>query len=146
MPFFEWNPELSVGFVKLDDDHRHLISLLNQLHSAMADGQGRLALNSILQGLVWYTQSHFKAEELLMNCYVYPELALHKVEHEGFASRVAQFTTDLETGRDGSAVEVLETMQQWLELHIMRCDAAYVTFFQANGIADIKLPQLSPVL
>jgi hemerythrin len=139
MAFFEWNPAYSVGVSRFDDDHQHLISLLNQLHSAMAGGQGILALNSTLQGLVWYTKSHFKAEEVLMKRYAYPEFASHKAEHDAFAQQVAELVNDFESGRRAIAVEVLDALQDWLKLHILQCDAAYSAYFQANGIADIKL-------
>jgi hemerythrin-like metal-binding protein/diguanylate cyclase (GGDEF)-like protein len=136
MPFIEWKPEFSVGIVRFDDDHRHLISLLNQLHSAIYDDQDRLALNSILEGLVWYTQSHFRAEEALMQRYAYPKLTSHKAEHDRFTNQVVQFADGFKSGREANSVEIAAAMEDWLAKHILGCDAAYIQFFRSHGIAD----------
>ncbi len=136
MPFIEWKPEFSVGIVRFDDDHRHLISLLNQLHLAIHDDQDRLALSSILEGLVWYTQSHFRAEEALMQRYAYPKLTSHKAEHDRFKNQVVQFADGFKSGQEANSVEIAAAMEEWLAKHILGCDAAYTQFFRSYGIAD----------
>jgi hemerythrin-like metal-binding protein/diguanylate cyclase (GGDEF)-like protein len=136
MPFVEWKPEFSVGIVRFDDDHRHLISLLNQLHSAIYDGLGRSVLSSILEGLIWYTQSHFRAEERLMERCTYPAFAAHKAEHDRFTDQVARFAKDFKSGLDVNAAEVASALEKWLATHILQCDAAYAPFFQDNAVAD----------
>lgn len=133
----EWTPELSVGIGRFDDEHRHLISLLNQLHSAMEKPNGRSELRSILKGLLWYTRSHFRAEELLMKRYAYPELASHKAEHDRLKEQVRQCADHFRSGRDEIAVELSDTLQEWLTHHIMQSDAAYTSFFKSLDVSDL---------
>ncbi len=90
MPFVEWKPEFSVGIERFDDDHRRLFLLLNQVHMSMSGTVSILALRFILGDLVWYTQTHFRAEEVLMKRCGYPDLAAHRAEHNRFTERVVQ--------------------------------------------------------
>lgn len=124
MPFVEWKPKFSVGVERFDDDHRHLFSLLNQLHMSMAGWERNSALNLILKELVWYTQTHFRAEEVLMKRYGYPELAAHRAEHDRFTEQVIQFVAHFQSGRNEITVEVSDTLQEWLAQHILQSDAA----------------------
>ena len=145
MAFIDWKPEFSVGIVRLDEDHRHLISLLNQLRSAMADDQGRFALRSILEGLIWYTRSHFKAEEELMQRYDYPKLVSHTAEHEYLTNRVVRFAERFKSG-EAIPFEVAAALEdEWLTKHILKCDAAYAEFFRSHGIADVVVERKSVI-
>lgn len=137
MLLVEWKPEFSVGVERFDEEHRHLISLLNQLQVALADQRENLILGAILKELVWYTRSHFKAEEVLMKRYAYPGLVSHRAEHDRFREKVAQFVDHFQSGRAVIAVEVSDALLEWLIDHILQCDAAYADFFRCNGIADV---------
>jgi hemerythrin len=139
MPFIAWKPEFSVGIAGLDDDHRHLISLLNESHSAlgMDEDQGRLALRSILESLIWYTRSHFRAEEVLMQYYAYPKFASHRAEHDRLTKQVTYFADSFKLGSDAISVEVATALEEeWLAKHILQCDAAYAQFFRSNCMLD----------
>ena len=35
MAFFDWNDELATGIPKIDEQHKKLISLVNELHDAL---------------------------------------------------------------------------------------------------------------
>ena len=140
MPSVDWKPKFSVGVERFDDDHRHLFYLLNQLHMSM-DGresnESNSALNLILKELFWYAQTHFRAEEVLMKRYRYPELDAHRAQHDRFTEQVVQFAARFQSGRDEIIVEVSDTMQEWLAQHILQSDAAYSRFFQSIGFANV---------
>ncbi len=79
-PLLTWNRSLSVG--EIDEQHIKLIYMANALDDAMKTGNGNSVLSMIFSGLVSYTATHFRDEERLMAAYGYPELALHKKQHE----------------------------------------------------------------
>ena len=72
MAYFPWKPEYSVGIEKFDRQHKVLVHFLNELYEALQAGQGRKALAHVLNGLIVYTNTHFAAEEKLMERYGYP--------------------------------------------------------------------------
>ena len=69
----EWTDELSVGIQEIDDQHRLLVSILNKLHTAMYEHQGKEVAEKILNELVDYTKIHFAVEESLMRVLGYPQ-------------------------------------------------------------------------
>jgi len=55
MALITWNAALSVGVKEIDDQHKKLIDLVNQLNDAMHAGKGRDVLGAVLAELVKYT-------------------------------------------------------------------------------------------
>ena len=54
MPLIQWDARYTVGVQCLDRQHRR-VALINQLHDAMAVGQGNQVIGSILDSLIYYT-------------------------------------------------------------------------------------------
>ena len=55
MPLMNWTDKLSVGVAVIDDDHKKLVGMVNELYDAMQSGRGKDSLGRILDGLVQYT-------------------------------------------------------------------------------------------
>ncbi len=122
---FPWSSEFSVGVREMDAQHRHLVGLLNRLHNAMAAGQGRAALASVLNELAQYTQAHFRAEEALMQQHNFPDLVSHRAEHERLAATVRRHIADLQASKITLTVQVMQFLKEWLVTHIMGWDKEY---------------------
>jgi hemerythrin-like metal-binding protein len=132
---FEWKPEYSVKIDSIDAQHKILFGLASELRNAMAKGQGKAALESILDRLVAYTVAHFANEEVLMAKYKYPRLAEHKVEHEALTKKVKQLREELKTGQSVLTVDVMQFLQNWLSKHIQHSDMRYAEFINARAAA-----------
>ena len=132
--FVTWNDTWLVGVQEVDAQHKHLVSLLNQLHEAMVQGHGKDVLGGILDSLVRYTQVHFAAEERMMEQSKYPDLVNHKREHEALTQKVLDFQKNFATGRVAMGIEVLQFLSSWLQGHIRGTDKKYVPFMHASGI------------
>ncbi len=91
MSFMEWNDKLLTGIKECDEQHKKLVSLINDLYEAMKQGRGKEIIDKILNELASYADYHFSTEEKLMNKYGYPELSIHKKEHESFKKKVKEF-------------------------------------------------------
>lgn len=59
MDYFQWSESLSVGNTLIDQDHKELVTLVNELHQVVQDGKGIEVLGNILQALFTYTKEHF---------------------------------------------------------------------------------------
>ena len=88
MPFYEWSERMSVGVAELDSDHQALIQLINRLHDALENNEGRLALDQIFESLAVYIETHFAHEEQVMEACGYPEISEHKKEHLKFTRNI----------------------------------------------------------
>lgn len=92
MSLIEWQDDYSVGVHSLDTDHQLLISLVNQIGSALGSANQRFeTVASILNALQDYAEYHFAREEALMAACYYPELPAHKAEHEQILAQLLTF-------------------------------------------------------
>jgi len=135
MPFMTWKDNLSVGVKQLDEDHKNLVGMINELHEAMRAGKGAATLDKILGGLVEYTKTHFAREEEFFKKTGYPQAASHRQEHEALTQRVTEVQNKHKAGTNGSlSIEVLDFLKDWLVKHIQGSDQSYGPFLNSKGI------------
>lgn len=130
----QWSENLSVNVAEIDEQHKTLIKMIGDLNTAMLQGKGREALDSILQGLAAYAGTHFKTEERLFDRYGYPESAVHKQTHSDFVGKVGEFKKSLAANQTGLSVNVLMFLSDWLQNHIRIVDKKYSPFLIAQGV------------
>ena len=63
MALIAWNDSYSVKVKQMDEQHKKLVEMINQLHDAMKVGQGKQVVGDVLNALVSYTKTHFASEE-----------------------------------------------------------------------------------
>jgi hemerythrin-like metal-binding protein len=122
MEYFEWNDSLSVHDSMIDEDHKTLIGMVNELHDAADLGQDYITLSNILQRLATYTQEHFQREEDLMKSIAYPRFKVHKEQHRKLLERVTDLQKELDRARELVAIETAELLRFWLTSHILLSD------------------------
>jgi len=134
MALVTWDKSYSVKVRRCDEEHQRLFQLMNALYDAMRVGKGRTVVRQIVAELSDYTKTHFLAEESLMERAKYPGLAGHRIEHQRFVTRVAEFQKDLDGGAGGNTVAVLEFLNDWLVKHVKKVDQSYSAHLNAHGI------------
>ena len=130
MAFIEWEDRFSVGVVEFDNQHKRLFDMVNELHAAVKAGHGLEALQKILDELVDYTVTHFKAEEAKMSAAGYAGLAAHRGEHEKLIADASGLITQFKEGHISVGVDLLNFLVGWLQNHIMQTDMGYSRFFK----------------
>ena len=80
--FVEWKDDYSVGIDSIDQQHKKLLNLINQLQTAVDYSTGEQFEREALDELVDYTKTHFTYEEGLMRDNDYPDFEPHKAQHE----------------------------------------------------------------
>ncbi len=132
----EWNDGMSVGVEDLDNDHRVLIDLINQLAGAESR-QDRINLEAVLDELVDYTVFHFEKEEEYMERAGYPALTSHKRTHAALTGQVLTIRRRVvEGGQPGLGDEVLDFLSRWLREHILQADALYRPYLACNSTGE----------
>ena len=132
MPLIVWKPEYSVANRELDGQHQKLMDLINELHEGMLHGKGALMLQPVLDQLIRYTKSHFKAEEQYMQAAGFPQFASHKHQHEKLTREVEQFIADVRSGKLTLSLQISQFLKQWLDQHILGSDQQYVRHRRAT--------------
>ena len=134
MPLIDWDQKYSVKVNAMDQEHKVLIDLINQLHEAMRSGQGKWVVGEILDGLINYTHTHFAHEEALMTQHAYPDLAAHKKVHQSLIQQVEDLQKKQQEGSLTLSMEVKTFLKDWLMNHIQGVDFKYSPFFNAKGV------------
>jgi hemerythrin len=132
-PLFTWQPEYSVKIGVIDEHHKRLLALVNELHDAMRQQKGRAVLAATLNELICYTQAHFSAEEVLMEAFGYPESLQHRIEHDRLTRTVLEFQQQFMRGQVHISAQLMEFLKSWLVQHILGSDQKYVEFFAERG-------------
>ncbi len=134
MAIINWNDSLSVGVVEIDNQHKKLVSMLNDLSDAMKARKGNEVLGKIIADLLAYTKTHFAAEEKYFIKFGYPDTAEHKKEHAGFIQEITKFKADFDSGKISVSIDVMKFLSAWLQKHIKGTDQKYTKFFNDNGL------------
>lgn len=133
---FHWSEAYKIGIQEVDEQHLVLVSLLNQLHDAIREHQGKTASREILDRLAEYTRTHFLLEESLMRLTHYPGFEIHKLQHEELIKQVQDLQQKLDQEDNTITFELLLFLKNWLTLHINDSDKRFGNFFQTAGLSQ----------
>ena len=129
-----WTNDLSVGVAKIDEQHKALVSLINELNSAMRQRRSEEVLAGVLDRLKQYTVKHFATEEEFFDRYGYAEAPAHKKAHRDLVEKVLAFEQELKSGRAKVTMEIMRFLKEWLVGHIMGTDKRYGPFLNGKGV------------
>lgn len=121
----EWNNGYSVGVAEMDEQHKQLVKLLNDLYAAMQTQKSSEAIGKVLNKLISYTEKHFSDEEEFMKKYSFPGLGSQMKEHTAFTDKVLKFKSDYDAGRTSMSVSITSFLKDWLLNHISISDKKY---------------------
>jgi hemerythrin-like metal-binding protein len=129
-----WGDKLKIGIDQIDEQHKELVKMVNELHQAMKMKMGAREAGQILTRLADYTVYHFKNEEDLFEQHKYADREAHKVYHDKLVAQVVEFKKEFDGGRAALSMDLMEFLTDWLRDHIMKTDKAYAPFFKEKGI------------
>jgi len=130
---------MRVGLVELDDDHKQLIRIINQLGKDHGSQDRRAAIRQSLVALRRYAEFHFAREEQVLLACAYVHLEEHQGEHRDFVQRIQELTRQFDANPDDMAIivneELMHFLRDWLTQHIMIEDKAYGSAIENNPAA-----------
>jgi len=137
----EWNKSVSVGFGRIDDEHKELFKMIQELVDAINQHTCKYKIDDIIKFMEDYSNNHFSMEENYMKELEYPESALHIAEHEKFRITVSGLKREIEkikkSGSFGGSYELSVLTDQllvdWLLDHIAKMDRKLADFLNKNA-------------
>ena len=118
MTQFIWLNEYEIGNETVDQQHRYLFDLANQIVDPTNDAQ-KTHLNVL--SLHHYVREHFAYEEALMRQCTFPGYERHIKEHAELIRKLNEIGTGIISG-DIGPLYIQEFMQNWLLEHILKQD------------------------
>ena len=139
---FQWDAHYVTGLPDVDDQHRHLVDVLNQLGGLLTRPEGATIgeVEAIFSELAAYAVYHFEEEEALMvRTQVAPHhVAYHRREHRAFLAEVTTLHAGIAPDDVGSAKPLLQFLIYWLAYHILGSDQSLAR--QIAGIGRGQTP------
>jgi hemerythrin-like metal-binding protein len=128
METIQWSESISVNNYEIDNQHKHLIQLTNNLILNSNAKVDSAIIGESLQYLLKYTKDHFKAEEELLYKHNYPKLEEHKKEHKKFLLQIVCFIKDVLHAKSTVTEEMINFLVDWLLNHTSVDDQDYKSY------------------
>ena len=124
--------DLVLGVDQIDEQHRRIFQVTNQLLQARDRGDGEKRLFALLAFLNQYVRDHFSQEETYMVRYGYEHYQDHLAEHQEFSKKFAEIQETFQTIGPSLRLVVQTTrfLADWLKQHIPNTDRAMVEFLR----------------
>jgi hemerythrin len=130
--FVTWDEKYSTGIQLIDDQHKELLKLTNELFANCQEGDQSAgkAFRKVLHSTVDYVKYHFSAEEKIFENINYPLAVEHKKQHESFVKRVLEDAKSFEEGKHIVPISFAKFLKDWILTHIAIHDRQYADFIQ----------------
>jgi hemerythrin-like metal-binding protein len=135
MALFEWNDTFSVNIEVLDEQHKHLVKLINDLYRSLLSNNPQEKMGDILDGMIEYASIHFQDEEAIMMEHDYPWYQSHKQKHYEFVNNALDYQKKFRSGEMKPSTEIVNFLKEWLKDHIMGADKEYSSYLNRRGVS-----------
>ena len=128
MPIMNWEPSLSIGIQKMDDDHAEILKWMNQvfdLHECRAEPS---EIIYAVEQLYHVTVVHFREEEEFFESIGFPGAELHKTIHKKLLDKLAKGVSIIKKHNGAIDQRFFHFLRYWLSAHIKGIDTKYAAF------------------
>jgi hemerythrin-like metal-binding protein len=130
---FDWDPALETGHDDIDEQHKSLFVLANELQEALElDENEAQAVDDAIYALTAYVVQHFHDEEELMDECGYPGAAAHLRLHQHLTAETLRLAARYFNGEDMVPANLAPFVADWLREHI-RAEDMHLVEFMKNG-------------
>ena len=128
-----WTERLRLDIRQLDEQHLHMVSIINRLHkfkiSTSDDKDVRLLLNEAVS----YADRHFGLEEAAMRKAAYSGLADHMSAHQWYRKNVARMMHEQKDNPGRLSDALFRYLKEWWLNHILTMDVTFAESLRNNA-------------
>lgn len=121
-----WTDNMLLGVDVIDDDHRKLVEMLNELVLEINQESGIVVVVDLIFAIAQYSKSHFEREEFIMSRLHYSNAEAHKADHKRLIAEINALGNRLSNGTDSLTADVIKYLHGWFMDHIHEFDAELV--------------------
>jgi hemerythrin-like metal-binding protein len=144
MVFVQWESKYALGVKIIDEQHKHLFDLTNELYEKCHLGETAVHDQFIttLHMMVKYVIEHFSTEEKIMEQVGYPRIAEQKEQHGAFTRKVIEESKKFGSGVYGVPQELVHFLRDWIISHIAVYDQVLADFIhKQKKLGAVNLPE-----
>jgi len=142
-----WSATYSVGIKTIDDQHKMLLNLVNDMYNHVTDDKKaeQAYFQDIIRQAVNYVKIHFATEEKIMRAVKFQGYPEHKRAHDSFILSVVDTIRDFKDGKKVTLISFTHFLKDWILSHIAIMDKQYfehlikISALKADG--KLSIPQ-----
>ena len=146
MPLIAWTNQMNVGVKLLNNDHKMLMNLINNLHDGLVTGRTKPDLEDTFERLIAFTRLHHAHEEKFLAEAGYHDFQMHEQEHGQMVEQLLelqiQFTS---TAQLGAEMEIVQQLRVWLFKHIQGADQQFIPHLKTINVEAILAGWKTPL-
>jgi hemerythrin len=144
MEYVPWESKYVLGVHIIDEQHKRLFALTNELYEKCHLGASAVHDQCIktLHQMVQYVIVHFSTEEKIMEQIQYPNIAEQKEQHAIFTKKVIEESKKYDSGAPGVPQDLVHFLRDWIISHIAVYDKILANYIHhLKQIGTMNLPE-----
>ena len=127
MDYVVWSSMFSVHVPYIDNQHKRLFALINDLYTTLKEPKAEGSIFQKLNDFLHYSEMHFKDEEDILELIKYPQVKLkqHKRIHENIIEQVYKLNDQLTKGDEKILYNLEYFLNSWVIHHILVNDKEF---------------------
>lgn len=123
-----WKSEFETGYKHVDDQHKELVKILNNLYTSSLDRQSDIkqSFKEAVKHTIDYASYHFAYEEKIMRAVKYEHAIEHITKHRAFSQEILRQVSIYEQGSRFVANQFVRFLRDWLLEHISIEDKKFI--------------------
>jgi hemerythrin len=130
----EWKDEYSVNVKEIDEQHKNLFRIINNLIEVIGHTPKEESVSEIIKEIVEYKIAHFGTEEKYFHQFNFEGTNEHEAAHQLFNKTIIQLQTKYKDDLISFAFALVDFMEDWLIGHLMDMDQKYKKCFNDHGL------------
>lgn len=135
MPIMSWDASLDIGVEPMNLEHQEILTAMNRVYDAAAQGLRGQAVNDLVANLLAVTLRHFQDEERFMERIGYPDRDRHKQLHARLLAQLHDHAQAIHAAGGHPSEEFFQFLKFWLTSHIKGIDTKYGTYSKGGAAA-----------
>jgi hemerythrin len=129
-----WDDKYATGIQLIDNQHKELVSLTNELFRACMDREviQQEVFKETMKRMVDYVRFHFGAEQELLQRVKYPDFTEHKKQHDTLVRQILESVKEYNEGKKMVPNQFVRTLRDWILSHIAHYDRLYASYIAAQ--------------
>ena len=130
MELITWDHKYDTGIEVLDNQHKQLIEMTNELYNACMKGDKLLSdlFKETMHHMVEYVHFHFSAELKFMKSINYPGYHDHKLMHDKLIKDILAAAKDAKDDKKFVPNNFVRILRDWIIGHIAVYDKDYALY------------------
>lgn len=117
MSIIKWNDDLCIGIDSIDEEHRQLAAIINELHLAV-EYHGADAVYPVIHRLHDYARTHFQEEGEALEQRAAPGAQDHVREHKEFIARLDELILRHRSDTEELTIHLRDFLLNWFFNHL----------------------------